>query len=188
MHKLVWTENSLDSISLHFVQEYVIKWHRYITPNGPCKLVPMVYKGQKSSFMSLAWPWSGRSLPQGEPVGVLGPWTGAQCDQTPSSPTTNFVTNLKSERLTFLHMAGWLANCSWLTDYLKKCQPDPPKQRHLVAKCITTLVRFTWGQMYPSGRDILWPSVIILQVRLTCLFEGKSGASSQNNFSSISIY
>ena len=36
--------------------------------------------------MSLAWPWSGRSLPQGEPVGVLGPWTGVQCGQAPSSP------------------------------------------------------------------------------------------------------
>ena len=37
MHKLVWIENSLDSISLHFVQEYVIRWHRYKTANGPCK-------------------------------------------------------------------------------------------------------------------------------------------------------
>ena len=37
MHKLVSTGNSLDSISLHLVQEYVIRWHRYKTANGPCK-------------------------------------------------------------------------------------------------------------------------------------------------------
>ena len=46
-----------------------------------------------------------------------------------------------------------------------------------MAKCDTTSgqvdiqsdlwVRLTLGQMYPPDRDILWPSVIILQVRLT---------------------
>ena len=57
-------------------------------------------------------------------MGVLGLWTGAQCGQAPS-PATNYVTNLKSDRLTFLHMAGWLTNCSWLTGYQIKCQPNP---------------------------------------------------------------
>ena len=38
------------------------------------------------------------------------------------------------------------------------------------------------------GRDILWPSVILLQVRLTSLFEGKSGVSSNSNSSSMSRY
>ena len=76
-------------------------------------------------------------------------------------------------------------------------------------------VRLTFGQMYPlaeapgcqvwhyctfvsgwpvvrctptMGRDILWPSVSLLQVRLICLFEGKSGASSHSNSSSMSGY
>ena len=49
----------------------------------------MVYKWLQSSFVSLSWPWSGRSLLQGEPVGVLGPWTGVQCDWAPSSPPTD---------------------------------------------------------------------------------------------------
>ena len=99
----------------------------------------MVYKGLQSSFVSLAWPWSGRSLPQGEPMRVLGPWTGDQCGWAPSSPATNYVTSPKSDRLKFLHMAGWLASCSWLAGYLTKCQPEPP-----------------------PGKDILWPSVIQL--------------------------
>ena len=73
----------------------------------------------------------------------------------------------------------------------------PPRQRHLMAKCDTTLgqvniwsdlwVRMTFCQIYthrwgfrsvwhlvrlwvrctPTGRDILWPSVILLWVRLT---------------------
>ena len=55
-----------------------------------CKLspnvVPKVYNRLQSSFLSLAWPWSGRSLPQGEPVGVLGPWNGAQCGRAPVHP------------------------------------------------------------------------------------------------------
>ena len=79
----------------------------------------MVNKGLQSSFVLFAWPWSGRSLPQAEPVGVLGPWTGTQCGQAPSSPTTSYVTNPKPNRLTFLHMAGWLANCHWLADHFQ---------------------------------------------------------------------
>ena len=53
---------------------------------------------------------------------------------------------------------------------------DVPQQRHLVAKCDTTSakfdiwsdiqVRMTFGQTYPPGRDILWPSVMLLQVSL----------------------
>ena len=52
-----------------------------------------------------------------------------------------------------------------------------PRQRHLVAKYGTTSglvdiwldlwVTLTFGQTYPLGRDILWPSVVLPQVRLT---------------------
>ena len=35
MSELVWRENSLDGISLHLVQEYVIRSRRYKTANGP---------------------------------------------------------------------------------------------------------------------------------------------------------
>ena len=81
---------------------------------------------------------------QGEPVGVLGPWTGAQCGQAPYPPATKYLTNPKPDRLIFCHMAGWLANCSlhtgWLTAYQTKCQLTLPRQRHLVAMCVTALV------------------------------------------------
>ena len=33
----------------------------------------------------------------------------------------------------------------------------------LVAKCVTTVLRLTSGQTYPQGRDILLPSVLLLQ-------------------------
>ena len=141
MCKLVRRENSPDSISLHLVQEYVIRWHRYKNCKWSLLVVPMVYKGLQSSFVSLSWPWSGRSLPQGELVGVLGHWTGGQCGWAPHFPATNYVTNPKSDKLTFLHMAGWLANCSWLAGWLAVKQMS------------------TW----PSpGRDIWWPSVLLL--------------------------
>ena len=45
-----------------------------------------------------------------------------------------------------------------------------------------------WSDVPPMGRDILWPSVILLQVRLTCLCEGKSGARSHSNSSTMNIY
>ena len=177
----------------------------------------MVYKGLQNSFVSFAQSWLGRPLPQGELVWVLEPGTWAQCGWAPSSPTTNCVTNPKSDRLTFLHVAGWLANCSWLADWLAFSQNAKltlPKQRHLVTKmvllwsgwpvirctpwaetsCGQVWYYFTFGSGWtsvrctPLARDFLWPSVILLQVSLTCLFEGKSGASSHGNSSSISIY
>ena len=88
MSKLVWRENSPYCISIYLVQEYVISSCRYTT--ATLKVVPKVYKGLNSSFLSLTWSWPGRSHSQGEPVGVLVPWTGAQCGQAPSSPFTNY--------------------------------------------------------------------------------------------------
>ena len=130
----------------------------------------MVYKGLQSSFVSLAWPCPGRSLPQGEPVGVLEPWTGAQCGQVPGSPATNYVTNPKSDRLNFFHMAGWLTNCSWLggwlTDWLSnKMSTWPyPAETSCGQMCYYFDQVDLWSDV-PPGRDILWPSVILLQVR-----------------------
>ena len=67
-----------------------------------------------------------------------------------------------------------------------------PGPRHLVAKCDTTAPFCQvalWSDVPPTmGRDILWPSVILLQVMLTCLFEGKSGGSSCSNSISMSGY
>ena len=65
----------------------------------------------------------------------------------------------------FLHMAGWLANCSWLAGWLaiSKCQPDPP------------LADIWWPSVLLLGsgwpvlrctpcRNILWLSVILLHL------------------------
>ena len=40
----------------------------------------------RAHFCHLLGPLARWVTPQGEPVGVLGPWTGAQCGQTPSPP------------------------------------------------------------------------------------------------------
>ena len=69
MSKVVWRENSPYSISVHVVQGYVIRSHTKLQNcKQSLKVVPKVYKGLQSSFESLAWPWSCRSLPQGEPM------------------------------------------------------------------------------------------------------------------------
>ena len=60
-----------------------------------------------------------------------------------------------------------------------------------MAKCDTTVPAGQvglWSDVPPMGRDMRVPSVILLQVNLTCLLEGKSGASSHGNSSSICIY
>ena len=67
----------------------------------------------------------------------------------------------------------------------------PPMQRHLVAKYDTTAPLGQvdlWSVVSPTGRDILWPSVLLHQVRLSCVLKGKSGAISHGNSSSISVY
>ena len=118
-----------------------------------------VYKGLQSWFLSLAWPWLGRSLPQGEPVGELGPWTWAQCGQAPVLPLPTMwpTQSWQIDIFALGWLAGQLQLVGWLMGYLTKCQPDPPQAETSGAKCVTTLVRLTT----PWGRDILWPSVIL---------------------------
>ena len=57
-----------------------------------CKLslniVSNVYNTLQSSFLSLAWPWPGRSLPKGNQWECWDPGTGTQCGQTPSPHAT----------------------------------------------------------------------------------------------------
>ena len=67
----------------------------------------------------------------------------------------------------------------------------PCRQRHLVAKCHTTASVGQvdlWSDVPPHGQRHHVASVILLQVRLTCLLESKFGASSHSNSSSMSIY
>ena len=149
----------------------------------------MVYDGLQSSFVSLAWPWSGRSLPKGEPVGVLGPWTGAQCGQVPCPPATNYLT---TQRLTGWYLvtwlvgwpvaagklAGWLpieqnvnltlpkaeTSCGQVFDYfghLDLWSNVPPLETSHSQVCYYFRQNDLWLDVPPS-RDILWPSVLWL--------------------------
>ena len=109
------------------------------TPNGPQHSAKVIY-GLQSTFVSPAWPWSGRSLPKGNSGSAWtldwGPmWLGSQ------TPAINYLTNLEPDRLIFCHMAGWLANCIWKAGWLADC---------LLNKMSTDP---------PPGRDILWPCV-----------------------------
>ena len=125
----------------------------------------MVYKGLKSSFVSLGWPWSGRSLPQGEPVGVQWPWTGAQCGWAPSSPTTNYITNPSLRGWHFcIWLVGWPIAAGWLTGYLRKGQLDPPPRQKTSCGQVCDYFSQTdlWSDV-PLSRDIWWPSMLLLQ-------------------------
>ena len=145
----------------------------------------MVYKGLQSSFVSLSLPWSGRFLPSRGTSGSTGTldwgpmWSGPQFSQhqLPDQP--------KVWKVYIYHMAGWLANCSWLSH---KMSTWPPKQSILWPSVFPLWSGWPVG-CTPPGKDILWPSGILLQVRLICLLKGKSGASGHSNSSSIySIY
>ena len=102
--------------------------------------------------MSLAWPWSGRSILEGNQWEYWHPGLG------PNVVGPQFSCHQWCDHLTgwhFLHMAGWLVNYSWLvgwlTGYLIKCQPDPPG-RDILCPSVILLhlwVRLTFGQMYP---------------------------------------
>ena len=118
----------------------------------------MVYNRLQSSFMSLAWPWSGRSLPNGNQWECWDPGLGRNVVRLPvflppsAQPQTWQVDILSHGWLAGqLQVASWLAG--WLTAYQTKCQPYPPPGRHLVAMCIMKLVTWTlqawceFGQM-----------------------------------------
>ena len=66
----------------------------------------------------------------------------------------------------FTWLIGWPIAAGWLA-ISQNINLILPRQRHLVAKCVTPVVRLTCGQMYHPCRDILWTSVMLLQVRLT---------------------
>ena len=89
------------------------------------------------------------------------PGLGPKVVRPPSSPATDYVTNPKSDRLIFLDMGGWLANFSWLADWLSNNMSTwaSPSPRHLVAKCFFTLVRLTCGQMYPQQAETSYSQV-----------------------------
>ena len=115
-------------------------------------IVAMVYKWLKRSFVSLAWPWSGRSLPLGQPVGVLGPCTGTQCGQAPSSSPPTWS-------LTGWHFVTWLVGCpiaaSWLTSYFTKCQ-------------LTLTPRSDQTSTWPNLGGYVWSKVSLTQKLTRC--------------------
>ena len=99
----------------------------------------MVYNRLQSSLESLAWPWSGRSLPMGNQWECRHPELGPNVVWLPVPLTPS--DQPKPDRLIFCHMAGWLANCSWQAGWLADCLSNKmstlasPMQRHLVAIC-----------------------------------------------------
>ena len=64
---------------------------------------------------------------------------------------------------------GWLASQLQLTGCLsiKMSTWPSPRQRHLLAKCVTTLVRLTCGQMYSPRQRHLVARCVTTLVRLT---------------------
>ena len=57
MSELVWIGNSPDSISIHLVEEYVMRSFRYTTVKSHWKVVPNIYIGLYRWFVSFACCW-----------------------------------------------------------------------------------------------------------------------------------
>ena len=127
-----------------------------------CKLspniVPNVYNSLKSSFLSLAWPWQGRSLPKGNQWECwdpgLGPmWSGSQSTclpqctpDTPQSPQNPD------------------------TPYKPPMSPLIPEARHFLAapQCTPCQPLYSPNTPYtPASAGILWSTVVLLQVSMT---------------------
>ena len=122
-----------------------------------CKLslniVPNIYNSLKSSFLSLAWPWPGRSLPNGNQLEYwdpqLGPmWSGSQstchCNapltpvHTPNSPLTPLgapmplmppIPLLAPEYLHFLPAPQYTPDNSH-NPLMPQCPQQPPTPLH----------------------------------------------------------
>ena len=128
----------------------------------------MVYKELQSSFVSLAWPWSGRSLPQGEPARVLGPWTGAQCGQAPQFSCHQLSDQPKVWEVD-ISSCGWLAGQLQLVGWLSISQNVnlTLPGRDILWPSVSPIWSGWPVVRCTPGRDILWPHVILLQVRLS---------------------
>ena len=117
--------------------------------------MPNVYNRLQSSFLSLALPWSGRSLPKGNQWECWNPGLGPNAVGLPSPPATKYLTNPKPDRLISCHMAGWLVNCTWQARWLAhcyciKCQPDPPpREIHVLVMGVNTFGHKDLWSDYP---------------------------------------
>ena len=66
---------------------------------------PKVYNGLQSSFVSLAWPWSGRSLPKGNQWECWDPGLGPNVVRLPALLPPNIW---PTQSLTGWHFVRWL--------------------------------------------------------------------------------
>ena len=151
MCKLVWREHSPYNISLHWVQEYVIRQHRYKTANGHYHISDQP-KAWQVDILSHGWLAGQLQL-----TSWLAGWLPITQNVNLTLPATTYLTNPEPDRLISCHMAGWLANSSWQAGWMADCLLHKmstwpsPRERHVVAMCVTTLVTKTCGQMYPSS-------------------------------------
>ena len=124
----------------------------------------MVYNGLQSSFVSLAGPWSGRSLPQGNQWECWDPGLRPNVVGHPvlllasDQPKAWQVDILSHDWLAGqLQLASWLAG--WLpTEQSVNCTLPPG--RDILWPCVWWLWSH-WPDV-PPIRDISWPSVVLL--------------------------
>ena len=148
MCKLVWIENSLHSISLHWVPEYVI-------------CVP---------------PWAEHLVAECDITAPLG-WVDLWSDVPPMGRDILWPSLILLQvRLTFHQASGqgdlwsdvppqWHLVARYVTPSVRMTsgQTYPHGQRHHLAKCVTNSVRLTSGQMYP----IPWQRHLVAKCDIT---------------------
>ena len=149
--------------------------------------MPKVYNRLQSSFLSLAWPWSGRSLPKRNQWECWDPGLGPNVVGLPGHLPPNMW---PTQSLTSWYLVTWLVGWpiaagkldGWLTAYDTKYQPDPPCH-HISDQpkaWQVDILSHGWlsGQLQlagwltaywtkcqpdpPPGRDMLWPCVWLL--------------------------
>ena len=182
-------KNSLHSISLHLVQAYVMRWCRYKTVNGPFKLCQWYIKDYRVHLCHLPGLGQVGHSPKGSQWQCWGPGLGPSVVRPQVlPPPTMWPTWSLTGWLLCTWLTAWLLNemstwpssqaetsCGQVWYYftfwvrLTLGQMHSPRQRHLVAKCNTTAPLGQvdlWLDVPPTGRDILWLSVILCQVEL----------------------
>ena len=125
--------------------------------------MPKVYNGLQSSFVSLAWPWSGRYLPKGNQWECWDPGLGPNVVQLPVLPPYD-----QTQSLTGWYFITWLVGwpiaagnlAGWLTAYQTKMSTLPPKEETSCGHVCDDLGHI--DQMYHPPVDISWPNLVLL--------------------------
>ena len=167
----------------------MIRQCRYKCANHHLNVVPTVYNNMQSSFLSLAWPWSGRSFPKKNQWECWEPWTGGPMWSASQStchpngpwhpPTHPYLPPMPHDTPTGPNAPTPHTLAGPSTPPAGPLTSLPPEQKSNCQEwyycqwawhVITLWVRLLLCQMYPTlphapsmapGKGIWWPRVLL---------------------------